>query len=50
MGKEKIHINIVNIRHIDSGKSTTTAHLIYKLGGIDKHVIENKTIEMNNEI
>ncbi|KAL4593728.1 hypothetical protein ACB092_M016400 [Castanea dentata] len=39
-GKEKVHINIVVIGHVDSGKSTTTGHLIYKLGGIDKRVIE----------
>jgi len=39
MGKEKLHINIVVIGHVDSGKSTTTGHLIYKLGGIDKRVI-----------
>lgn len=36
MGKEKEHINIVVIGHVDAGKSTTTGHLIYKLGGIDK--------------
>ncbi|KAG6482011.1 hypothetical protein ZIOFF_058638 [Zingiber officinale] len=40
MGKEKVHINIVVIGHVDSGKSTTTGHLIYKLGGIDRRVIE----------
>jgi elongation factor 1-alpha len=40
MGKEKVHINIVVIGHVDSGKSTTTGHLIYKCGGIDKRVIE----------
>jgi len=40
MGKEKIHINIVVIGHVDSGKSTTTGHLIYKCGGIDKRAIE----------
>jgi len=39
-GKEKIHINIVVIGHVDSGKSTTTGHLIYKCGGIDKRTIE----------
>ena len=32
MGKEKAHINIVVIGHVDSGKSTTTGHLIYKVG------------------
>jgi translation elongation factor EF-1alpha len=28
------------IGHVDSGKSTTTGHLIYKCGGIDRRVIE----------
>merc|ERR1711907_444665 len=40
MGKEKLHVNIVVIGHVDSGKSTTTGHLIYKCGGIDKRTIE----------
>merc|ERR1712167_473489 len=40
MPKEKFHINIVVIGHVDSGKSTTTGHLIYKCGGIDKRAIE----------
>jgi len=40
MGKEKIHINIVVVGHVDAGKSTTTGHLIYKCGGIDKRTIE----------
>jgi len=40
MGKEKVHINIVVIGHVDSGKSTTTGHLIYQCGGIDKRTIE----------
>ncbi|KAK7846505.1 elongation factor 1-alpha [Quercus suber] len=50
MGKEKVHINIVVIGHVDSGKSPTTGHLIYKLGGIDKRVIERfekEAAEMN---
>jgi len=38
--KEKTHISIVVIGHVDSGKSTTTGHLIYKCGGIDKRAIE----------
>jgi elongation factor 1-alpha len=38
--KEKLHINIVVIGHVDSGKSTSTGHLIYKCGGIDKRTIE----------
>jgi len=40
MGKEKIHISVVVVGHVDSGKSTTTGHLIYKCGGIDKRTIE----------
>jgi elongation factor 1-alpha len=40
MGKQKLHVNIVVIGHVDAGKSTTTGHLIYKCGGIDKRVIE----------
>lgn len=40
MPKEKIHVSIVVIGHVDAGKSTTTGHLIYKCGGIDKRTIE----------
>ena len=40
MGKEKIHVNLVVIGHVDAGKSTSTGHLIYKCGGIDKRTIE----------
>ncbi|XP_069751801.1 elongation factor 1-alpha 1-like [Narcine bancroftii] len=40
MGKEKTHINIVVIGHVDSGKSTTTGHLIYQCGGIDSRIID----------
>ena len=40
MGKEKTHISIVIIGHVDSGKSTTTGHRIYKCSGIDKRTIE----------
>merc|ERR1712054_616721 len=41
MGKDdKTHINVVVIGHVDSGKSTTTGHLIYQCGGIDKRTIE----------
>eukprot|EP01023_Acetabularia_acetabulum_P029033 TRINITY_DN2740_c0_g1_i4.p1 TRINITY_DN2740_c0_g1~~TRINITY_DN2740_c0_g1_i4.p1 ORF type:complete len:448 (-),score=113.45 TRINITY_DN2740_c0_g1_i4:279-1622(-) len=50
MGKEKLHLSLVVIGHVDSGKSTTTGHLIYKLGGIDKRVIEKfekEAAEMN---
>ena len=40
MPKEKTHVNLVVIGHVDSGKSTSTGHLIYKCGGIDKRTIE----------
>merc|ERR1712137_1341663 len=35
-----VHVSLVVIGHVDSGKSTTTGHLIYKCGGIDKRTIE----------
>jgi elongation factor 1-alpha len=47
MGKEKLHINVVVIGHVDSGKSTTTGHLIFKCGGIDKRAIEKFEKEAN---
>ena len=37
--KEKPHINVAVIGHVDAGKSTTTGHLIYKLGGVDTRTI-----------
>ncbi len=40
MPKAKDHISLVVIGHVDAGKSTTTGHLIYKCGGIDKRTIE----------
>jgi len=45
--KEKVHINVVVIGHVDSGKSTSTGHLIYKCGGIDKRTIEKFEKEAN---
>ena len=40
MGMEKTHVNMVIIGHVDSGKSTTTGHLVYKCGGIDQRRLE----------
>jgi len=40
MSKEKTKCNLVVIGHVDSGKSTSTGHLIYKCGGIDERTIE----------
>jgi len=47
MAKNKTHISVVVIGHVDSGKSTTTGHLIYKCGGIDKRTIEKFEKEAN---
>jgi len=38
--KDLTHINIVVIGHVDSGKSTSTGHMIYQCGGIDKRTID----------
>jgi len=48
MPKEKLHVNLVVIGHVDSGKSTSTGHLIYKCGGIDKRTIEKFEKEADN--
>lgn len=40
MAKEKTHVNVVVIGHVDSGKSTTTGHLVYKCGGVDQRKLE----------
>jgi elongation factor 1-alpha len=47
MPKTKEHVNLVVIGHVDAGKSTTTGHLIYKCGGIDKRTIEKFEKEAN---
>ncbi|OAF64796.1 hypothetical protein A3Q56_07496 [Intoshia linei] len=47
--KDRKKLNVVVIGHVDSGKSTTTGHLIYKLGGIDPRVMakfEKESSEM----
>ncbi|KAM9775136.1 elongation factor 1-alpha-like isoform 2-T2 [Syngnathus typhle] len=40
MVKEKAHVNLVVIGHVDSGKSTTTGHLLYKCGSVDQRKLE----------
>jgi len=40
MTKDLPHISLVVIGHVDAGKSTSTGHLIYLCGGIDKRTIE----------
>lgn len=49
---EKVHINIIVIGHVNSGKSTTTGHLIHRLGGISNSYfqsLENKATEGNKK-
>jgi len=38
--KEKPHLNLIIIGHVDHGKSTTTGHLFYDTGAISQKVIE----------
>lgn len=38
--KDKAHISVVMLGYVDSGKSTTLGHLLYKCG-----VIDDKTID-----
>lgn len=45
MGKTKTYINLVIIRHVDSGKSISIGHLIYKCEGIDPRIIEKYEME-----
>jgi elongation factor 1-alpha len=37
---EKEHVSIVVCGHVDSGKSTTTGHLIFELGGINEREMQ----------
>ena len=38
--KKKPRMNVVVIGHVDSGKSTTSGHLMYKLGMVKKQFME----------
>ncbi|MDI9642619.1 MAG: translation elongation factor EF-1 subunit alpha [Archaeoglobales archaeon] len=40
MPKEKEHINVAFIGHVDHGKSTTVGRLLYEVGEIPEHIIE----------
>src|SRR6056297_1707377 len=37
---DKQHLSVVIAGHVDSGKSTTTGHLIFKLGGINQREMQ----------
>ena len=40
MPKEKPHLNLIIIGHVDHGKSTTMGHLLYLTGAIDERKIK----------
>ena len=42
---EKKHISLVVCGHVDAGKSTTTGHLIFKLGGVSTREMEKLQAE-----
>ncbi len=45
MTEDKKHISLVVCGHIDAGKSTTTGHLIFKLGGVSEREMEKLQAE-----
>ena len=45
MSSEKEHLSIVICGHVDSGKSTTTGHLLFELGGIPERELEKLKAE-----
>ena len=42
---QKPHLGIVIVGHVDAGKSTTTGHLLFKLGGLKPRILENLKAE-----
>jgi len=40
MAEGKDHLGIVIVGHVDAGKSTTTGHLLFELGGMDERTLE----------
>ena len=45
---EKKHLSLVVCGHVDAGKSTTTGHLIFKLGGVSQREMEKLQQEAAN--
>jgi len=45
MAEDKKHLGIVVVGHVDAGKSTTTGHLMFKLGGIDDRLLQKLQAE-----
>ena len=45
----KQHISLVVCGHVDAGKSTTTGHLIFKLGGVSAREMEKLQAEADQQ-
>ena len=45
--RDKVHISLVIIGHVDSEKSASTEYFIFKCGGTDKKTIEKFEKEAN---
>jgi len=41
----KAHLGIVIVGHVDAGKSTTTGHLLFELGGLDDRTLDKLKAE-----
>ena len=49
MSESKQHISLVVCGHVDAGKSTTTGHLIFKLGGISEREMQKLQAEADQQ-
>ena len=49
MSEDKQHISLVVCGHVDAGKSTTTGHLIFKLGGINQREMDKLQAEADQQ-
>ena len=49
MSEDKQHISLVVCGHVDAGKSTTTGHLIFKLGGISEREMQKLQAEADQQ-
>ena len=45
MAEKKEHLGLVIVGHVDAGKSTTTGHLLFKLGGLSDRELEKLRTE-----
>ena len=46
MAEGKTHLSLVICGHVDSGKSTTTGHLLFQLGGINEREVWGWLVSM----